>query len=106
MKLGMEFWIDCAHQVKGLEKCEQPHGHTYKIEIVIEGKVGKSGMVLDFADFRKEAERVLGALDHRNLNGLLENPTCENIALHIKKSLKLNVASVRVWEGQHKWAEA
>lgn len=106
MKLGMEFWIDCAHQVKGLEKCEQLHGHTYKVEVAIEGKVGKKGMVIDFADFKKEVERVLETLDHKNLNDILENPTCENIALHIKKGLKLNVASVRVWEGRGKWAEA
>jgi len=106
MRLGMEFWIDCAHLVKGMEKCEQLHGHTYKVEAVVEGKVGKNGMVVDFADFKKEVMRVLEPLDHRNLNDILDNPTCENLALYIKKNLRLKAVSVRVWEGHGKWAEA
>ena len=37
MRLGITEFIDCAHHLPGHAKCGQLHGHTYKVEVVIEG---------------------------------------------------------------------
>ena len=42
MKLGVIDYIDCAHYIPGHDKCGSLHGHTYKIEVVIEGEKNES----------------------------------------------------------------
>ena len=46
MKLGITEFIDCAHFLPGHPKCGQIHGHTYRVEVVIEGQ-NTGGMILD-----------------------------------------------------------
>ncbi len=110
MKVAREFTFDAAHFIlddKG-SPCEEPHGHTYKVRVVVEGPVQKNGMVIDFREIKKEVnERALSKLDHKDLNKVMKNPTAENIAVWIFERIKpaMNVASVRVWEGSGKWAE-
>ena len=41
MRLGITEYIDCAHFLPGHPKCGQVHGHTYKVEVVIEGEKKK-----------------------------------------------------------------
>src|SRR6266849_2344915 len=52
MKLGVTEYADCAHFLPGHPKCGAIHGHTYKIELTIEGQI-KGGMVVDFADLKQ-----------------------------------------------------
>ncbi len=110
MKVAREFTFDSAHFIlddKG-SPCEEPHGHTYKLRVVVEGPVKKDGMVIDFSEIKRIVnERVMPKVDHKDLNKLLKNPTAENIAVWIFDTLKprMNVVSVRVWEGSGKWAE-
>jgi len=111
MKVAREFTFDAAHYIvddKG-SPCEELHGHTYTLSVVVEGPVKKDGMVVDFRDIKKIVnEKVMSQLDHKDLNKVMENPTAENIAQWIFEKLKphMNVVSVRVWEGSGKWAEA
>lgn len=109
MKVGREFYFDSSHYLPGYKgKCEQFHGHTYKLEVVVEGKKKKDGMVLDFNELGRLTNKlIIEELDHRNLNDLFDNPTAENIASWIYNKLKskVNVYSVRLWEGQNKWVE-
>ena len=51
MKLGVSEFVDCAHFLPGHAKCGQLHGHTYKVDVAIEGDHSK-GMVVDFADLK------------------------------------------------------
>ncbi len=107
MKLGVIDYIDCAHYLPGHVKCGSLHGHTYKIEVVIEGE-RKSGMVMDFAEFKKAVREVLSSYDHRTLNDLLEYPSVENICESIKIRLSEHIRfpfTLRVWEGHGKWVE-
>ena len=107
MKLGVTEYIDCAHFLPNHPKCGSLHGHTYKVEIVIEGQT-KNGMVVDFADLKQSLREVLGQYDHRNFNDFLEYPSVENICelLSIKIREKISFAfTLRVWEGNGKWAE-
>ena len=107
MQLGITEYIDCAHHLAGHERCGRQHGHTYQVDISIEGE-HRGGMILDFADLKKQVRAILAEYDHRDWNEFLDYPTVENICslLHerISKALKFPV-NVRVWEGHGKWAE-
>ena len=108
MKIGITEYIDCAHYLPGHDKCGQLHGHTYKVEITVEGDAG-GGMVVDFSDLRAQARQVLQRYDHRSLNDLMDFPSVENICARLANDLGRALQfpfSVRVWEGQGKWAEA
>jgi 6-pyruvoyltetrahydropterin/6-carboxytetrahydropterin synthase len=109
MRLCREFYFDAAHYIPNYKgKCENLHGHTYKVEIVIEGDVKKDGMVVDFVKMKEIVETtVLEKLDHHALNELFENPTAEHILTWIADQLqgKLPLSSIRLWEGQGKWVE-
>jgi 6-pyruvoyltetrahydropterin/6-carboxytetrahydropterin synthase len=111
MKVAREFHFDAAHYTldcKG-SACEKPHGHTYKLRVIVEGPVKDDGMVIDFLDIKSIVTRViLSKLDHSDLNAHFKNPTTENVVQWIFDELKdeMNVVSVRVWEGEGKWAEA
>ena len=107
MRLGTVHYMDCAHFLPGHPKCGTLHGHTYKIEVIIEGAT-KDGMVLDFADMKKSVNHVLNDYDHTSLNDFLDYPTVENICelLHGRLKKELNFPfTIRVWEGDGKWAE-
>ena len=45
-----EFTFDAAHYLPGYNgKCNRPHGHTYRLQVGIEGEPDHStGMVIDF----------------------------------------------------------
>jgi len=107
MKLGIIDYIDCAHFLPQHPKCGLLHGHTYKVELVIEGD-SRSGMVIDFADLKRAINEVLRHYDHRSWNDFLEYPSVENICELISKQLKDTIPfpfTLRVWEGHGKWAE-
>ena len=107
MKLGRTFYIDCAHYLPGHPKCGQLHGHTYKIEVIIEGE-NKDGMVMDLGDLKTGINEVLADYDHKSLNDFLDYPSVENICemLHARFRKKLQFPfTIRVWEGEGKWAE-
>jgi 6-pyruvoyltetrahydropterin/6-carboxytetrahydropterin synthase len=107
MKLGITEYIDCAHLLPGHSKCGQVHGHTYKVEITVEGDL-RDGMVVDFADLKNEVRGVLHRFDHRNWNDVLSYPSVENICelLHRQLAERLRFPfTLRVYEGHGKWAE-
>lgn len=107
MKLGLEHSIDSAHHLPGHPKCGVPHGHTYKFELVVEGEP-KDGMVMDFGDMKRHLKEVLAEYDHKSWNDFLKFPSVENIATLVHTRLKERIShkvTVRVWEGEGKWAE-
>ena len=107
MKVCVIDHFDSMHLLPGHPKCGVPHGHTYRLEVVAEGPV-VNGMVIDFADLKGGMREIMKAFDHTDLNRLLEMPSCENICLEILRRLKERLShrlTVRVWEGDGKWAE-
>ena len=83
-----------AHFLKQYHgKCENLHGHNYKVRAFVQGKIlDKGGMLYDFAELRRLLKEVLGELDHTLLN---ENshftepePSAELIATHIFNAMK------------------
>jgi len=107
VKLGITEYVDAAHFLPGHAKCGQLHGHTYKVEIIVEGEL-KDGMLLDFADLKAQVRAVLHQYDHRNWNDVLSYPSVENICalLHDRLAAQLSFGfTIRVFEGHGKWAE-
>ena len=108
MKVCVEEFFECRHQVPGLPGCEKPHGHSYKVEVVVSGQL-KGGMVMDFNDLKPVVRKSLAGYDHSDLNSHMEFPSCENFCLHLFQEWKPqipNLVSVRLWEGRGKWAMA
>jgi len=107
MKLGVIDYLDCAHFLPAHPKCGSLHGHTYKVEIIVEGNV-RNGMIIDFADLKRAARTVLSEYDHKSWNDFLEYPSVENICDLLHRKLTSTLAfsfTLRVWEGEGKWAE-
>ena len=107
MRLGITEYIDCAHFLPGHPKCGQVHGHTYRVDITIEGDHNQ-GMVVDFNDLKQSTREVLSRYDHRHWNDVLDFPSVENICELLSRELRAAIAFpmvVRVWEGNGKWAE-
>ena len=108
MRVTRAFTFDAAHDLPWHPgKCRNLHGHTYRLEVSVEGPVGSHGVVTDFADLDDVVHReVIDRLDHTYLNDVLDNPTAENIAADIWKRLEqvgfgastLTVARLRLWE--------
>lgn len=85
------FTFDSAHKLENYEgDCKYLHGHTYKLEITLRGKVDYRGMVMDFNDLKTIVkEKVIDLLDHRYLNEVFDfNPTCENMLVWIFERLE------------------
>jgi 6-pyruvoyltetrahydropterin/6-carboxytetrahydropterin synthase len=93
IELRRSYSFEAAHSlpnVPSAHKCARVHGHSYRIDIVVEGSIDSElGWLIDFAAIDEVARPVIEALDHRYLNELpgLENPTSENIAIHIWSQL-------------------
>lgn len=107
MKLGYTEYMDCAHHLPGHKKCGMPHGHTYKVELIVEGKK-ENGMIIDFGDLKEVMRDVLAEFDHRSLNDFLDYPTVENIAEMLQGRFRQRLDfpfTLRVWEGEGKWCE-
>ncbi|AMQ19342.1 6-pyruvoyl trahydropterin synthase family protein [Thermococcus peptonophilus] len=104
------FKFEAAHAVIINGQAEEIHGHTFRLEVVVEGPI-KSGYIMDFLELRAIVESIIKELDHRNLNVLFENPTTENITLWIaekvQKKLPEDVKLKRIvlWEGDENGVE-
>lgn len=90
MELSCTFHFAASHFLtKYHGKCENLHGHNYKIVVTIEGPVQKDGMVIDFKIIKETVkETVINKLDHTHLNDTIENPSAENLAIWIWEKLK------------------
>jgi 6-pyruvoyltetrahydropterin/6-carboxytetrahydropterin synthase len=103
-----------AHQLRGYKgKCENLHGHNWKIEVFVQGeKLGGDGLLIDFNQMKKATNKIIDRLDHTFLNDLEyfkeTNPSSENIARYIfdEISRELNnpdvtVSRVTTWESDN-----
>lgn len=73
-------------------KCENVHGHNYKVRVVLRGnKVNEVGLLYDFVELRRHLAEIIRDLDHQFLNDLPPfreaNPSAENIAKYFSDRL-------------------
>ncbi len=89
-------------------KCENLHGHNYKLIITVEDEVKENGLAIDFKDIKKIAEeKVINTLDHAHLNDIIENPSAETIAVWTWDKLKedLPLKKVTIFETEDYYCE-
>lgn len=112
-EVSVEETFAAAHNLRNYKgKCEDLHGHNYKIRVVLAGKeLDSTGLLYDFVQLKQAIRSVIASLDHKYLNELPPfdtlNPSAENLARHIydQASRQLppapngaGIASVTVWE--------
>jgi 6-pyruvoyltetrahydropterin/6-carboxytetrahydropterin synthase len=66
-------------------KCENPHGHNYKVRVTLAGSaLDGAGLLLDFKLLKQVLRPVIERIDHQMLNDLepftVLNPSAENLA--------------------------
>ncbi|HYN14210.1 MAG TPA: 6-carboxytetrahydropterin synthase QueD [Terriglobales bacterium] len=94
-------------------KCENPHGHNYKVRVTLCGEeLDRAGLLLDFKDLKDVMRDTVDRLDHQMINDLepftVLNPSAENLAkyfydetqtkLRAATNGRVRVKDVTVWE--------
>ena len=94
-------------------KCENPHGHNYKIRVTLSGtELDKAGLLLDFKELKDVMKPAIDRLDHQMLNDIepfIElNPSAENLAKYFYDQTseqlaaltqgRVRVKHVTIWE--------
>lgn len=94
MRLVKSFSFEAAHLLPGFpegHKCRRLHGHSFRVEVIVEGEVDAAkGYLIDYGDIKAACEPLRTQLDHTYLNEIegLENPTSEMIAVWIWNRLR------------------
>jgi 6-pyruvoyltetrahydropterin/6-carboxytetrahydropterin synthase len=85
-EVTVERGFSSGHYLRNYKgKCENPHGHNYKVRITLAGEsLDKAGLLLDFRDLKQVMRPVIDRIDHQMLNDLEPfteiNPSAENLA--------------------------
>ncbi|NLK46919.1 MAG: 6-carboxytetrahydropterin synthase QueD [Treponema sp.] len=97
-EIRVETEFAAAHFLRDYHgKCENLHGHNYKVYAHARGSLlNEGGMLIDFGELKNALRKVCKVLDHTNLNDLVEsgkfifdqNPSAERIAQYIFEKLK------------------
>ncbi|KJV35298.1 6-carboxytetrahydropterin synthase QueD [Luteibacter yeojuensis] len=97
MRIFKTFNIEAAHRLPNVpegHKCARLHGHSFHVELHVEGPIDPVfGWVMDFGDLKAAFKPLYERLDHNYLNDIagLENPTSENLARWIFDHLRPDV---------------
>lgn len=81
-------------------KCENLHGHNYKVYAHVSGsELDAGGMLLDFSVLKSALKKVCALLDHTNLNDnpyFDQNPSAERIARFIYEKLVEEIPELKL----------
>jgi 6-pyruvoyltetrahydropterin/6-carboxytetrahydropterin synthase len=117
-RLYRKDWSDAKNsEVFGLCANANYHGHNYRLDVKVVGKINpETGYVIDLSELKEIIQQeVHDRFDHRNLN--LDcpefkdlNPTGENIVVVIYNLLRARLDSkydlqVRLWETERNYFE-
>ena len=86
VRLSKTFSFEAAHWLPTFpegHKCRRMHGHSFHVDVIIEGDVpDETGYLMDYGEIKKAIGPIHDQLDHRCLNEIsgLENPTAEQLA--------------------------
>ena len=101
--------FSAAHALRLYDGSTEPvHGHNWRVKVTVAAeKLDAIGVVMDFHELERLVDLVLAPLHNRHLNDLPPfsrelNPSAENVALHVGRSLRLpdgvRLVGVEVWE--------
>ena len=113
-EVSVEDTFAAGHALRGYRgKCENPHGHNYKVQVTLHGEqLDNIGLLFDFKDLKIAMNDIIDRLDHKFINDLDPftelNPSAENMAkyfydeinvlLRDKTTGRVKVKLVKMWE--------
>lgn len=112
-EVSVEETFSAGHALRGYRgKCENLHGHNYRVRVTLEGpRLDSIGLLCDFTHLKQVMRGIIGALDHQFMNDLepfrVVNPSAENMAKYffdeVTRQLKdlpagARIADIVVWE--------
>jgi len=112
-QVSVEETFSAGHALRGYKgKCENVHGHNYRVQITLEGPhLDNIGLLVDFTRVKQVMRDIIKRLDHQFINDLepftTVNPSAENMAKYffeeVGSQLKdlppgATVKNVVIWE--------
>jgi 6-pyruvoyltetrahydropterin/6-carboxytetrahydropterin synthase len=114
-EVTVEETFAAGHALRGYRgKCENPHGHNYKVRVVLRGaELDHIGLLYDFKDVKQIIHATVDQLDHKFMNDIPPfdaiNPSAENLAKYFfdqserllaerRPANGVRVQEVTVWE--------
>lgn len=94
VRLARTFTFEAAHALPTFpegHKCRRLHGHSFRVEVLVEGEVDPAkGYLIDYGELKDACEPIRQRLDHRYLNEIegLANPTSEVLARWVWERLR------------------
>lgn len=108
------FQFEFTHKLPNYKgKHNQTHQHYAVCFVTMGGfRDNGSGMIIDDQKFASDIGTIIQELDSQHLNDIIDNPTIENITLHIVNKIKDkdiyykgNLQRVRVYETDDYYAQ-
>src|ERR1700745_4344637 len=112
-QVSVEETFSAGHALRGYRgKCENVHGHNYRVRVSVEGpQLDSIGLLLDFTELKRVIREIIGGLDHQFMNDLepfrTVNPSAENLAKYFYDEARrglsglpqgAGITEVIVWE--------
>jgi len=114
-EVSVEETFAAGHALRGYRgKCENVHGHNYKVQVTIRGdRLDSIGLLVDFVEIKRLLHAAIERLDHQFLNDVppfdVQNPSAENMAKYFHDQVSqglagagltvpVEVAQVKIWE--------
>ena len=92
-EVSVEETFAAGHALRGYRgKCENVHGHNYKVQVTLEGPALSSiGLLCDFKDLKEAIQCTVRKLDHKFMNEIapfdVVNPSAENLAKYFYEEI-------------------
>ena len=99
-QVTVEAGFSSGHYLRNYHgRCENPHGHNYKVRITLAGEaLDQTGLLLDFKQLKQVMRPVIDRIDHQMLNDLEPfttiNPSAENIARYFYDETNQQLANM------------
>lgn len=109
-EVSVEETFAAGHALRGYRgKCENVHGHNYRVQVTIEGAgLDSIGLLVDFVEVKRLIRRVVEKLDHRFINEIppfdTVNPSAENLAKYFYDEIgnglvpSVRLGQIKIWE--------
>ena len=99
-QVSVEDTFSSGHALRGYRgKCENVHGHNYRVRITVEGpQLDSIGLLVDFTLIKQVMREIMGRLDHQFINDLepfrTVNPSAENLAKYFYDQSNARLKSI------------
>ena len=111
-----QVWVEesfaAGHALRGYRgKCENVHGHNYKVRVTLEGTgLNRIGLLCDFKELKDAIHSSIRKLDHQFINDVppfdVLNPSAENLAKYFHDEVTRLLAAAPASSGERRRADS